>query len=281
MNKDLYNKMTDNAWDKVYARIEEEGLTANKQHRPFRQIMPRWGGISAAACILLCIVLSVLYLAKDNTPAPLLTQINNDATFTLVKTLEDGTIVYLANHSSLVLPKHFSKEKREVTLNGNAYFDVTHQKKCPFVIKTKEAVIKVLGTAFNVKSSERNTFELSVNRGRVSVTKAGTDKTVFVDAGRTVTCSAEGLHLESTKNKKQFNDYTRCIRFKDETLGNILRAINKQNNERKEVLQTLPSLSERKLTVSFCADSPTMMATLISQALHLKYTVDNHTIMIK
>lgn len=281
MNKDLYNKMTDNAWDKVYARIEEEGLTANKQHRPFRQIMPRWGGISAAACILLCIVLSVLYLAKDNTPAPLLTQINNDATFTLVKTLEDGTIVYLANHSSLVLPKHFSKEKREVTLNGNAYFDVTHQKKCPFVIKTKEAVIKVLGTAFNVKSSERNSFELSVNRGRVSVTKAGTDKTVFVDAGRTVTCSAEGLHLESTKNKKQFNDYTRCIRFKDETLGNILRAINKQNNERKEVLQTLPSLSERKLTVSFCADSPTMMATLISQALHLKYTVDNHTIMIK
>lgn len=281
MNKDSYNKMTDNAWNKLYARIEEEGLTANKQYRPFRKIMPRWGGISAAACILLCIVLSVVYLAKDNRPPQLLTQINNDATFTLVKTLEDGTIVYLANHSSLVLPKHFSTEKREVTLNGNAYFDVTHKKECPFVIKTKEAVIEVLGTAFNVKSSESNSFELSVNRGRVSVTKAGTDKTVFVDAGRTVTCNAEGLRLELTKDEKQFNDYTRCIRFKDETLGNILRAINRQNYKNKEVLQTIPSLNERKLTVSFCADSPTMMATLISQALHLRCTVDNHTITIK
>ena len=280
MNKDLYNNMTDKAWNKVYARIEEEGLTTDKQHRPFRKIMPRWGGISAAACILLCIVLSVLYLAKENTPTPLLTQINNDATYTLVKTLEDGTIVYLANHSSLVLPKHFSMEKREVTLNGNAYFDVTHKKKCPFIIKTKEAVVKVLGTAFNVRSSASNTFELSVNRGRVSVTKAGTDKTVFVDAGRTVTCNAEGLRLEPTKDHKQFNEYTRCIRFKDETLGNILRAINKQNNN-KDVLQTIPSLNERKLTVSFCADSPTMIATLITQALHLRYTVDDHTITIK
>lgn len=280
MNKDLYNKMTDNAWNKVYARIEEEGFTANEQHRPFRKIMPRWGGISAAACVLLCIVLSVLYLAKDNTPAPLLTQINNDATFTLVKTLEDGTIVYLANHSSLVIPKHFSSEKREVTLNGNAYFDVTHKKKCPFVIKTKEAVVEVLGTAFYVRSSASNFFELSVNRGRVSVTKAGTDKAVFVDAGRTVTCNAEGLRLETTKDHKQFNEYKRCIRFKDETLGNILRAINKQNDN-KDVLQTIPSLNERKLTVSFCADSPTMIATLISQALHLRYTVDDHTITIK
>lgn len=279
MNKDLYNKMTDNAWNKVYARIEEEGLTTNKHYRPFRKIMPRWGDISAAACILLCIVLSVVYLAKDNTPTQLLTQINNDATFTLVKTLEDGTIVYLGNHSSLALPKHFSAEKREVTLSGNAYFDVTHKKKCPFVIKTKEAIIEVLGTAFNVKSTENNSFELSVNRGRVSVTKAGTDKTVFVDAGRTVTSNAEGLRLEPTKNDKQFNDYTRCIRFKDETLGNILRAINRQTN--KVVLQTSSSLSEHKLTVSFCGDSPTMMATLISQALHLRYTVDNHIITIK
>ena len=49
MNKDLYNNMTDKAWNKVYARIEEEGLTTDKQHRPFRKIMPRWGGISAAA----------------------------------------------------------------------------------------------------------------------------------------------------------------------------------------------------------------------------------------
>ena len=67
-----------------------------------------------------------------------------------------------------------------------------------------------------------------------------------------MTCNAEGLRLETTKDHKQFNEYKRCIRFKDETLGNILRAINKQNDN-KDVLQTIPSLNERKLTMSFRA----------------------------
>ena len=43
---------------------------------------------------------------------------------TLVKTLEDGSVVYLAQESTLKYPEHFAEDKREVNLQGEAFFDV-------------------------------------------------------------------------------------------------------------------------------------------------------------
>lgn len=59
---------------------------------------------------------------RTDTGDTLLTLHNNEASTTLVTTLEDGSIVYLADNSQLSYPEHFQREKREVSLLGNAHF---------------------------------------------------------------------------------------------------------------------------------------------------------------
>ncbi|MEM5565886.1 FecR domain-containing protein [Psychroserpens sp. AS72] len=66
--------------------------------------------------------------------------------------LSDGSKVWLNSGSKLVFPASFSEDKREVYLEGEAIFEVTHNKKQPFVVKSKDQDIEVLGTVFNVSN---------------------------------------------------------------------------------------------------------------------------------
>lgn len=65
--------------------------------------------------------------------------------------LSDGTKVYLTSNSYLKYPSSFDDNKREVTLVGRAYFEVT-KSKVPFVVNTSDMEIEVLGTSFDVES---------------------------------------------------------------------------------------------------------------------------------
>ncbi len=68
--------------------------------------------------------------------------------------LPDGTKVWLNSGSKLIYPVTFTKSKREVYLEGEAYFDVTHNKEWPFFVRAKNLDIKVLGTEFYVSSNK-------------------------------------------------------------------------------------------------------------------------------
>jgi transmembrane sensor len=85
--------------------------------------------------------------------------------------LPDGTQVWLNAGSKLTYDKMYGNSIREVALSGEAFFDVVKNPARPFVIHTEKIDIKVLGTAFNVKSypGEKNT-ETSLIRGSIEVT---------------------------------------------------------------------------------------------------------------
>jgi ferric-dicitrate binding protein FerR (iron transport regulator) len=86
--------------------------------------------------------------------------------------LEDSTQVWLNAASSLEFPDQFDETKREVFLSGEAYFDVMHADKVPFIIHTGNISTTVLGTAFNIKAypGEKN-ITIAVSRGKVKVTR--------------------------------------------------------------------------------------------------------------
>ena len=66
--------------------------------------------------------------------------------------LSDGSKVWLNSGSKLIFPALFSQEKREVYLEGEAVFEVTHNEKQPFIVQSKNQDIEVLGTVFNVSN---------------------------------------------------------------------------------------------------------------------------------
>ncbi|MCD8042177.1 MAG: DUF4974 domain-containing protein [Tannerellaceae bacterium] len=69
--------------------------------------------------------------------------------------LADGTKIYLNSDSRLRFPSHFNGDTREVELLGEAFFEVTKNKK-PFIVKTEDMDIQVLGTSFNVNAYRNN-----------------------------------------------------------------------------------------------------------------------------
>ena len=84
--------------------------------------------------------------------------------------LPDSTQVWLNASSTLEFPEHFRADKREVTLSGEAYFDVRHAEKTPFIIYSGKISTTVLGTSFNIKAyPDRQHIIVSVSTGKVKV----------------------------------------------------------------------------------------------------------------
>lgn len=85
-------------------------------------------------------------------------------------TLPDGTNVWLNARTTIKYPISFNSDKRQVVLDGEAYFDVAKNKKIPFVVHTDKCDVEVLGTKFNVDAySDRGEFEATLMEGSVKV----------------------------------------------------------------------------------------------------------------
>ncbi|HZF63597.1 MAG TPA: FecR family protein, partial [Chitinophagaceae bacterium] len=129
--------------------------------------------IATVAASVLLVLLSIFWFTNKKTVTP-------GAELNLVSTnygskkklrLPDGTQVWLNSGSSLSYYKNFSKTHREVQLIGEAFFDVVEDKKRPFLIHTKLMDVRVLGTAFNVRSyPDEETSETALIRGLVQIT---------------------------------------------------------------------------------------------------------------
>lgn len=93
--------------------------------------------------------------------------------------LPDGTKVQLNACSKLLYPKKFKGKIREVELVGEAFFEVTPGKNNPFIVKTKELNIRVLGTAFNVEAfPDAAEVSTTLVHGKVILEKETMDKTI-------------------------------------------------------------------------------------------------------
>lgn len=79
-----------------------------------------------------------------------------------VLTLSDGTRIWLNSGSKLVYPSHFDDSQREVYLEGQAFFSVTHAEKQPFYVHTRDMRVKVLGTEFDVSAYDDDGYTATV-----------------------------------------------------------------------------------------------------------------------
>lgn len=101
---------------------------------------------TAAAVALLCLSVWTAYLYMQ----PVAIQTVSTLAETRTVSLPDGTSVTLNHYSTLTYPERFKSDNREVELNGEAYFEVSKDKKHPFVVRTEAVDVRVLGTQFNV-----------------------------------------------------------------------------------------------------------------------------------
>ena len=102
-------------------------------------------------------------------------------------TLSDGTKVWLNAGSRLIYPSRFVDKTREVFLIGEAYFDVSRNERQPFVVKTTDMQLEVLGTKFNVVAyPEDFAVQAILAEGSIEIKSAGAgrkDKGTMLEPG--------------------------------------------------------------------------------------------------
>jgi ferric-dicitrate binding protein FerR (iron transport regulator) len=116
--------------------------------------------------------------------------------------LPDGTKVWLNSGSQLDYNKAYGNKLREVSLVGEAYFDVVKNPAKPFVIHTRKMDIKVLGTAFNVKCYPgEKTTETSLVRGSVEVTLKDRQEKIMLKPNEKLVISNEDVAVHKSKKR--------------------------------------------------------------------------------
>ncbi|NLU95539.1 FecR family protein [Chitinophaga sp. Ak27] len=83
--------------------------------------------------------------------------------------LPDGTKAWLNAASSISFPTAFKDSTREVTIRGEVYFDIAQQANQPFIVKTNNMKVAVLGTAFNIKAYEEENICTTLLEGAINV----------------------------------------------------------------------------------------------------------------
>jgi transmembrane sensor len=226
------------AWKRFRERTERPRAT-NKPISTLHKMS--WMRI-AALLILIVGVSTVAYLILNkNAPVQMITASTSDKV--LSDTLPDGSVVTLNKNSSLVYPDKFEKEERPVTLNGEAFFNVTPDKKKPFIIHVNDVTIRVVGTSFNVRSENGRT-EVIVETGIVQVMRKG--KIVELKPKEKTSIDQQDSALVKETEKEQLYNYYRTKEFVcDNTpLWKLVQVLNEAYHANiiigRDELKTLP-----------------------------------------
>jgi len=175
--------LSDREMDEVESRLWNKLQSASREKIAIpivrkRKIFP-WK--YAAACLLGLVLLSgILWFRSNNRKVSatnalvaakvtegFLEQSNMDTLSKNVQ-LEDGSSVTIYPGSKLVFPKHFAAGKREVYLEGEAFFNVSKNPNRPFFVYSNNIITQVLGTSFDIRG-KNGQVEVAVKTGRVAV----------------------------------------------------------------------------------------------------------------
>lgn len=151
--------------------------------------------------------------------------------------LPDGTIVWLNSDSKVTYNADFGKHKREITLTGEAFFDVAHNAEVPMLVKAKNVNIWVKGTAFNVKNyPESEQVVTSLIRGSVELTTdADPDRKILLKPNEKITIEVkpEGKEpgVAHDKTVRPPKSFYQIEKLKESTMANVIPEISWVQNK--------------------------------------------------
>jgi transmembrane sensor len=263
---------TGKAWAKLNSRLQADGLLPEKSQdmpQPGRRyLFPAWMKY-AASLLLLAVAGSLIYTSlRDRGDAEIFAENTSTDNQTLVQFLQDGSVVYLAENTHLSYPEKFDKKLRRVSLEGEAYFEVSGKQEQPFMVETQPATIQVIGTSFNVKSAGQDHFELYVLEGRVRVSpRRPGSRSIEVEPGEKIVYASGRFEKSLMPAAEASNWHLNRMHFKDETLENVLMVINRNLGAN---LTSAPEVSQRRMTVTFYQNTVPTITELISLSMNLE-----------
>jgi ferric-dicitrate binding protein FerR (iron transport regulator) len=285
---DLYFELNrypvDEAWDKVENQIHRQSLIGNSIFR--RLIASSVYRAVAAVFIGLILVVSGYLVVHQSELAKTMVEVSSaDKVVNLVH-LPDGTLVSLNTNTRISYPKKFEGNIREVSIEGEVFFDVKPNKNKPFVIHAGKAQIKVLGTSFCVNAyPEAKEVEVIVQTGKVQVMNkaaepAQTNELILVPGDKGTLVYASNTLQKTTNHDPNFIAWkTRNLIFKATSLNEVI--LNLERVYKVKISLADPKLNDLLLTAQFNNYSLDFILKVIENTFHLEVQEANGQYIVK
>jgi ferric-dicitrate binding protein FerR (iron transport regulator) len=274
-------------WQKIKDSIHAE-KKSNTQYDarryPRRKVASWW---YAAAVILIVAAVSVFFVWKLHP----VNQIAQNKQPTHFKTgahehgsvnLQDGTKIRLNSNSQLWISANYGQKNRKIRLKGEAYFEVHHNAAKPFVIHTHGAVIKDLGTAFDVRAipGEGN-IQVAVKSGKVSIksSQGSTTQTVKLTGGHFgyLNLETDSIAIDAFGIQNYLSWMNGRIKFDDASLKKVSRQLSRIYSV--SFAYSAVSLKRMKLSANFQRGTLKKALAVISLTLSINYRLKNHRVI--
>lgn len=243
---------TDDAWARFVKRTEQEDA-ANTAEEPIQKkrakTIPLYRQTWMRAAAMLVVFAGIgwlLYTMNGDKSTQLITA--RSGSTTLTDTLPDGSVVVLNKNSSISYPSRFEGGKRSVALTGEAFFNITPDKSKPFTIDANRTSVTVVGTTFNVKTSDERT-EVIVETGIVEVAKQQNAIRVKPNQKAIVVKSKDAPQMED--NTDELYNYYRTKEFvcNNTPLSKLVTVLNEAYSVHIVITDTM--LAKTPLTTKF------------------------------
>lgn len=217
----IVNDSRQDDWETVVAKVKSGQRVPDYIELPGKQ--PRSEAIflntrvMVAASIAILLGISILFKFIAFNPEQL-TISGNDMNLNDPYQLADGSIVYLNKNSEITFSRKFGEKERNISLKGEAFFEVKRNENIPFIIKTYKTTTQVLGTSFNIYSDQTEQVKVSVVSGIVefSTTKSN-DKVKLVAGERGIYDLNLGGVIKESNNDPNFLAWKTGILYFNET----------------------------------------------------------------
>ncbi|MDX1639363.1 MAG: FecR domain-containing protein [Balneolaceae bacterium] len=291
------------AWDSFsnrYIGTPEQQLHSDPQNKVFQVNSKHVAGsrkksaarltiysIAAAAVLVIAFLFYSNNVTPDTSVQPKLVsqEITTDKGQRTTVRLSDGTRIHLNAESKLSVPQDYMADRREVHLQGEAYFEVITNKQKPFFVHTGESVTRVLGTKFNVTAypADEN-VQVVVAEGKVALGAGKDDEApeVQLTTKQKGTISKNGKILASKISRLDiYLDWSKGnLTFHDAPMDEVKNKLERWYDI-NVVIDDRVLVTGRRLTGSFQDVSMKSVLNSIALSLELSYTQDGRTITFK
>ena len=229
-----------------------------------------WKPLSVAAAILL--LAAAVFIFNENTEAVIMLAMETQEGEVKEIALADGSKIWLNENSKLTYPDAMNSDERRVTLTGEAFFDITKNPSKPFIIDTRDAEVKVLGTSFEVRAIDDEVrTEVVVKTGKVSLGKKNEVKPLILTPNQkgVYNNQTQGYVKSEVKNLNSISWQSKTLDFNDVALEKVLADVENHfdikvtlenqdllkckygsifmNKDQEHVLKTISTLFKMKL----------------------------------
>jgi ferric-dicitrate binding protein FerR (iron transport regulator) len=229
---------------------------------------------AVAAFLLIGLILAGLFFPQIREPIVTTRNISVPYGGKTHFTLPDGSNVWINSGSTFNYPDRFSNE-RIVELQGEAYFDVAHNSS-PFIVKTSYGEVEVLGTEFNIKAYEDESFETTLVNGAIKFTNKFGKQAELVP-GTQVVFDSEKFRKRSVETDLFTSWKDGQLIFRDTPLYIMIPRLERWYNVDIELKLKEESIKDLKFTATIEFESFSEVLELIRVTTPIEYSFDKDT----